>query len=192
MFFNSMYKYFSILSALIAAVFLPAYPCYADVSEAPKKITIEQKKTLVELEAKIAALIEKENSLPKKSYISPSTKNAGQALYYASVGKRLEKVGTCNWPKKNGKKLYGTLIVSLPVYQDGTVYQKVDGPIIEVSSGDDVLDKAALNAIKRAAPFDPIPQDFRTPGREDVWVLVYRFSYINDDSNAPKIDCSKK
>jgi protein TonB len=33
--------------------------------------------------------------------------------------KRIEEFGTLNFPRKDGKKMYGELIVYIPIFQDG-------------------------------------------------------------------------
>jgi hypothetical protein len=56
-------------------------------------------------------------------------------MYYKAMQKRVEEVGTLNFPQQNGRKLYGELVVYIPVFQDGSIYQKEGGPRIERSSG---------------------------------------------------------
>ncbi|MDF3035215.1 MAG: tonB, partial [Paucimonas sp.] len=96
---------------------------------------IESAKEIARREAEIARSIEEYNKRPKKTQLTPSSREVGYALYYKSLQERIEKIGTFNFPEQNGKKLYGELIVYIPIFQDGTIYEKDGGPRVERSSG---------------------------------------------------------
>src|SRR6185312_8866014 len=90
-----------------------------------------------------------------KHQITPNTKRTEYAAYYKEVQKKIEKIGTCHFPRKDGKKLYGKVIVYIPISSDGNIYREDGGPRIERSSGDADLDAASLKIIEMAAPFSP-------------------------------------
>jgi protein TonB len=94
--------------------------------------------------------------------------------------KRIEDMGTLNFPQKEGKKLYGELVVYIPIFQDGTIYEKEGGPQIEKSSGIKALDSAALRIVRRAAPFGRFPQNMRSTDKDDIWVVITRFKFTRD------------
>ncbi len=131
--------------------------------------------------AEITQRIEDENKRPKRTFISPSTREVGYALYYKAMQKRIEEIGTLNFPKQNGRKLYGELVVYIPIFQDGSLYQKDGGPRIERSSGNAALDRAALDIVRRAAPFGNFPQNMRSRGKDDLWVVITRFRFTRED-----------
>ena len=131
--------------------------------------------------AEITQTIEDQNKRPKRTHISPSTRQVGYALYYKAMQKQVEEVGTLNFPQQNGKKLYGELVVSIPVFQDGTLYQKEGGPRVERSSGNPALDKAALDIVRRAAPFGAFPQNMRSVGKDDLWIVITRFTFTREE-----------
>jgi protein TonB len=131
--------------------------------------------------AEIAERIEDENKRPKKTFITPSTRAVGYALYYKQMQKRVEEVGTLNFPQQNGRKLYGELVVYIPIFQDGTLYQKDGGPRIERSSGNPALDKAALAIVRRAAPFGKFPPNMRSSDKDDLWVIITRFKFTRQE-----------
>ncbi len=87
---------------------------------------------------------------------------------------------TRHFPEREGKKLYGELIVYIPVFQDGSIYEKEGGPRIERSSGSVALDQAALAIIRRAAPFGNFPAELRRDGKAHVWEIVTRFHFTRD------------
>ena len=131
--------------------------------------------------AEIFQRIEEENRRPKRTQITPSTRQVGYALYYKAMQKRIEEIGTLNFPQQAGRKLYGDLIVYIPVFQDGTLYMNDGGPRVERSSGNPALDKAALEIIRRAAPFGAFPANMRSKGKDDLWEVFTRFSFTRED-----------
>jgi periplasmic protein TonB len=137
---------------------------------------------LLRQEAEVAKRIEDENKRPKKTFISPSTREVGYAMYFDSVRQRIEKFGTLNFPQKNGKPLYGKLTVSISIFQDGKIYKTAhdDGITVERSSGNPALDEAAKRIIRRAAPFGAFAKNMRSTDKDDVWVMTTLFDFTRD------------
>ena len=142
---------------------------------------IDTTRQIARMTAEITQTIEDQNRRPKRTHISPSTRQVGYALYYKALQKRVEETGTLNFPQQNGRKLYGELVVSIPVYQDGSLYQKEGGPRVERSSGNAALDKAALEIVRRAAPFGSFPQNMRSVGKDDLWIVITRFTFTREE-----------
>jgi protein TonB len=142
----------------------------------------ENSRALARAEAEINRKIEDYNKRPRKTQITPSTREVGYAMYYSQLQKRIENIGTLNFPQQNGKKLYGELVIYIPVYQDGTIYEKEGGPRVERPSGSPALDEAALRIVRRAAPFGRFPENMRTTGKDDVWEIITRFKFTRDDA----------
>lgn len=133
-----------------------------------------------------AAAIEKEmadqGSRPKKVFVTPRTREVGHAMYYKAMQRKIENIGTLNFPQRNGRKLYGELTILIPVSSDGTLYEKEGGPRVEKSSGNTVLDNAALKIVRRAAPFGAFPPKMREAFVGKIWVMVARFHFTRDDA----------
>jgi protein TonB len=142
---------------------------------------IDTNKAIARTAAEITQTIEDQNKRPKKTFITPSTREVGYAVYYKQMQKRVEEIGTLNFPQHNGSKLYGELVVYIPIFQDGTLYQKDGGPRIERSSGNPALDKAALQIVRRAAPFGKFPPNMRSSDKDDLWVIITRFKFTRED-----------
>jgi len=142
---------------------------------------IDTTRQIARMTAEITQTIDDQNRRPKRTHISPSTRQVGYALYYKALQKRVEETGTLNFPQQNGRKLYGELVVSIPVYQDGSLYQKEGGPRVERSSGNPALDKAALEIVRRAAPFGSFPQNMRSVGKDDLWIVITRFTFTREE-----------
>lgn len=130
--------------------------------------------------AEISKNIEQYNKRPKKTQITPSTKEVGYALYYNTLQRKVENLGTLNFPEQNGKKLYGELVVYIPIFHDGAIYEKDGGPRVERSSGNKALDQAALRIVRRAAPFGKFPANMRSSGKDDVWEVITRFKFTRE------------
>lgn len=137
-------------------------------------------KAIARLAAEISQTIENQNKRPRKTFITPSTRAVGYALYYKAMQKKIEDMGTLHFPERNGKKLYGELIVYIPIFQDGTIYEKEGGPRIEKSSGSAALDKAALRIVRQAQPFGNFPQNMRSTDKDDLWIVITRFKFTHD------------
>ncbi len=145
---------------------------------------------LARREAEIARRIEDYNKRPIKTQITPSTREVAYAMYYTAMQKRIEQIGTLHFPQQAGKKLYGELVIAIPVFQDGTLYNKDGGLRIERSSGNPALDAAALAIVRRAAPFgrftggltagstSGLPAD----GKSHVWEIITRFAFTRDNA----------
>lgn len=145
---------------------------------------IDSVKEIQRREAEIAKRIEDENKRPKKTFISPSTREVGYAMYFDSVRQRIEKIGTLNFPQKDGKKIYGELTMSISIFQDGKIYtrDRDQGIQVERSSGNPALDEAAKRIVRRAAPFGAFAKNMRSSDKDDVWVMTTRFKFTRDDA----------
>ncbi len=148
-------------------------PGVAPESEASARV-------LARREAEIAREIADYNKRPVKTQLTPSTRRVEYAMYYTALQQRIEQTGTRHFPERDGKKMYGELVVYIPVFQDGSIYEKEGGPRIERSSGNATLDQAALLIVRRAAPFGSFPQALRRDGNAHVWEIVTRFHFTRD------------
>lgn len=142
--------------------------------------SLDSTQALARMAAEISQTIEDQNKRPRKTFITPSTQEVGYAMYYKSLQKRIEDIGTLNFPQKDGKKLYGELIVYIPIFQDGSIYEKDGGPRVEKSSGNAALDAAALRIVRRAAPFGKFPPNMRSNDKDDLWVVITRFKFTRE------------
>lgn len=104
--------------------------------------------------------------------ITAQSRNAGDVLYFKTVQKKVEDIGVINFPQKNGSRLYGQLTVRINVYHDGSLYEKAGGVSIVRSSGNPALDAAALDIVRRAAPFGRFRGTART--------IVTRLNFTHD------------
>ena len=104
--------------------------------------------------------------------ITSRTRDVGDAMYFKSVQKKVESIGVINFPQKNGTRLYGQLTVRINVYHDGSLYEKAGGVSVVRSSGNPALDAAALNIVRRAAPFGRFSGNVRS--------IITRLNFTRD------------
>ncbi len=148
----------------------------------PEQITREEKRRrLIKLLAEIERRIQQENARPKKRYVSPATREVPYAVYYDTMRRLIEDMGTTHFPTVNGKKLYGELTMLITVNHDGHVLatEVVD------SSGIPVLDRRAELIARSAGPFGSFTIDMRSSF--DQLVLVSRFKFTRDELLEAKV-----
>ncbi|HAU07266.1 MAG TPA: energy transducer TonB [Gammaproteobacteria bacterium] len=96
--------------------------------------------------------------LKTKRPISANTRQYAAAAYHEAWRKKIERLGTTNYPKALKEKgINGNLILSVDINPDGSVPS--DGIVISRSSGYPVLDKAAIKIVRLGAPYAPVPEE---------------------------------
>ncbi|MES2935927.1 MAG: TonB C-terminal domain-containing protein [Pseudomonadota bacterium] len=153
-----------------------------------KADSVDNSRALARMAAEITQTIEDQNKRPRKTFITPSTQEVGYAMYYKTLQKRIEEMGTLNFPQENGKKLYGELIVYIPIFQDGSIYEKEGGPHIEKSSNNAALDRAALRIVRRSAPFGRFPATMRSADKDDLWIVITRFKFSREEGLETRLE----
>ena len=134
--------------------------------------------TLASLRAQLDLRRQEYAKRPRRYTISSaSTKEAYDALYLDNWRKRIEAVGNLNYPTQaSAQGIYGTLRVMVALNPDGSVS---DIRILR-SSGERVLDEAAVNIVRLAAPFDPFPAELRT--KVDVLEIIRTWQFHRGDT----------
>ena len=111
------------------------------------------------------------NQRPKKHFYSPRTSEYRFAQYVEDWRQKIEQVGNLNYPEAARGKLYGTLVVTVEITADGGV-ASVD---IDRSSGQKILDQAALRIVRLAGPYAPFPPNIRRD--TDVLAITRTWSF---------------
>ncbi len=136
----------------------------------------EKRRQLVRLLAEIERRINRENSRPKKRYVSPAAREEVYAVYYDALRRAIEDRGTENFPQAGGKKLYGDLTMLVTVNHDGRVLAT---EVVE-SSGNPTLDRRAAAIAKAAGPFGHFNAAMRR--QADQILVVSRFRFTRDET----------
>jgi protein TonB len=104
---------------------------------------------------------------------TPSTRQSGLAEYLDDWRRRVERIGTANYPTEMlGNLQAGRPTLEVIIGADG----RLDDIVVRRSSGDKALDQAALRILRLAAPFAPLPDVIRA----DYDVLRFAYEW---DSN---------
>lgn len=111
---------------------------------------------------------------------SPSTKESVVAAYIVGWRRRVEQIGTANFPREF---LRGTSATARPVVE---VTIDAEGSLRDVvflrSSGDERLDQATLTILELAGPFAPLPEAILADARELKFNYEWYFS-TGDQTN---------
>ncbi len=110
---------------------------------------------------------------------TPSTRQSGLAEYLDDWRRRVERIGTANYPTA----LLGNLQAGRPTLEviiaaDG----RLDDIVVRRSSGDKALDQAALRILRLAAPFAPLPDVIRAD--YDVLRFAYEWDFTPGSPDA--------
>lgn len=132
-------------------------------SEQAKKIPdafdlIQRSREIIRLEAQIAKDYEAYQKRPKRKFIGARTKEYRFARYVEDWRVKVERIGNLNYPEAAKRdRLYGHLQLTVGIMADGNL-ESIE---INRSSGNKILDEAAINIVKLAGQngFAPFPPD---------------------------------
>lgn len=121
-------------------------------------LILNARANIASIQAEIDQKFEARSKRPRKKFISASTREYKYASYMEAWRKKVERVGDLNYPSEAIKqKITGRLILDVALNPDGTINQVE----ISKSSGQKILDDAALRIVHLAAPYAPFSEDIR-------------------------------
>ena len=104
-----------------------------------------------EIERRLRAYPER----PRRKWISARTREHEFAAYMDAWRRKIERVGTLNYPDHAARRgLSGNLLLEVALNADGTV----EDIALRRSSGQQILDDAAVRIVNLAAPFARFPE----------------------------------
>jgi protein TonB len=110
-------------------------------------------------------------------WIAADTRESDVAVYLDSWRRKIERVGTMNFPDvARRNKLSGTPVIEVTIGSDGKLLQTV----VRRSSGHVEIDEAAMRILKLAAPFDPFPPELA--GKHDEIRIAYEWQFLGGAS----------
>jgi protein TonB len=104
--------------------------------------------------------------------IIPNTRKSKLAPYLDAWRRKIERLGTLNFPqavRKGGA--VGNPVLEVAIKADGTLGRAV----VQRSSGRKEIDQAALSILRLASPFDPFPADLRKQYSELRFAYEWQF-----------------
>jgi protein TonB len=113
----------------------------------------------------------------KHKYITASTREYAYAQYMNTWVKKVERVGNANYPQQALlNRLSGQLILTVAIRKNG----QIEGITIVKSSGNKVLDKAAVDIVRLAEPFAVLPKTAEDP---NVLYITRTWQFIAGQTN---------
>ena len=110
-------------------------------------------------------------------WIAADTRESDVAVYLDSWRRKIERVGTMNFPDAaRRQKLSGTPVIEVTIGSDGKLLHTV----VRRSSGHAEIDEAAMRILKLAAPFDPFPGELA--GKHDEIRIAYEWQFLGGAS----------
>ncbi len=107
-------------------------------------------------------------------WIAADTRESDVAVYLDSWRRKIERVGTMNFPNvARHDKLSGTPVIEVTIGADGKLLQT----IVRRSSGYAEIDEAAMRILKLAAPYDPFPNELSA--KHDQIRIAYEWQFLD-------------
>lgn len=104
--------------------------------------------------------------------IVPNTRQSNLAPYLDAWRRKVERLGTLNFPKAiHNRGEAGNPVLEVALRADGSLGET----IIRRSSGRKDIDQAALSILRLAAPFDPFPSELRKHYQELRFAYEWQF-----------------
>ena len=161
----------------------PTAPAVAKPTEAtePKDMPTSaelMQRTLeaMRLEAQIAKDMDAYQKRPKRRFVGARAEEYRFARYVEDWRLKIERVGNLNYPQAAREpKLYGSLVLTVSIRADGSV----ESVQVNRSSGQRVLDAAAVHIVEMSAPFATFPPDIRRD--TDILHITRTWSFTKGD-----------
>jgi protein TonB len=110
-------------------------------------------------------------------WIAADTRESDVAVYLDSWRRKIERVGTINFPDvARRKQLSGTPVIEVTIGSDG----KLLNTVVRRSSGHTEIDEAAMRILKLASPYDPFPSAMNA--KHDEIRIAYEWQFLGGAS----------
>src|SRR6266850_6155314 len=127
------------------------------------------------MEAQIARQLEEYNKRPRKTFVGARAAEVRYALYVEDWRQKIERIGNLNYPETARGRIYGSLTLTVSINSDGSL-AAMD---LERSSGYKILDAAAQQIVRLAAPYAKFPPDIRK--ETDILVITRTWHFARGD-----------
>lgn len=119
---------------------------------------VQRSLEIARLEAQIDKDYNAYQKLPRRTHIGARTREYRFAQYVEDWRIKIERIGNLNYPEDARRnRIFGSLVLTVSIRADGSV-ESIE---INRSSGQPILDAAAVRIVKLSAPFAPLPPDIR-------------------------------
>jgi len=131
---------------------------------------------MARLEAQIDKNWDDYQKLPRRKFIGARTQEYRFAQYIEDWRVKVERIGNLNYPEQaRRQQIYGKLQLSVSIRADGSV-ESVE---VSKSSGQRILDAAAMRIVKLAAPYSPLPPSITKD--TDILTITRTWTFTSTD-----------
>lgn len=137
---------------------------------------VQRSMEIARLEAQISRDFNAYQKIPQRKFIGARTQEYRYAQYIEDWRVKVERIGNLNYPSQaRQQKIFGKLQMTVSIRSNGTL-ESVE---VTKSSGQRILDAAAVRIVKLAAPYAPFSEDIRK--ETDVLSIVRTWSFTPND-----------
>lgn len=131
---------------------------------------------MARLQARIDNQMDEYQKRPRRAFVGARAQEYSFAQYVEDWRIKVERVGNMNYPEAARRnRLYGELTLSVSVNADGTL----ESVQIDRSSGNKILDAAAVHIVEMAAPYAPFPEAMRK--KADILSISRKWLFTRSD-----------
>jgi len=131
---------------------------------------------IARLEAQISKNWDAYQKLPRRKFIGARTQEYQYAQYIEDWRVKVERIGNLNYPEQaRRQQLYGKLQLSVSIRADGSL-ESIE---VSKSSGQRILDAAAMRIVRLAAPYAPLPANIIKD--TDILTITRTWSFTSSD-----------
>ncbi len=109
----------------------------------------------------------------QRLWIAADTRESDVAVYLDSWRRKIERVGTMNFPDvARRRNLSGTPVIEVTIGADGRLLETK----VRRSSGHAEIDEAAMRILRLASPYDPFPSELNA--KHDQIRIAYEWQFL--------------
>ncbi|MDH5300887.1 MAG: TonB family protein [Gammaproteobacteria bacterium] len=138
---------------------------------------ISRSMDIASLEVEIGDSIRAYAEMPRRTFISATTREHKYAAYMDGWRRKVETLGNLHYPGEAQRQhLTGSLLMEVALNANGTIYSVE----IKRSSGYKILDDYAIQVVRDASPYLPFPEAIRKD--TDVLHITRTWKFLGDSN----------
>jgi periplasmic protein TonB len=137
---------------------------------------VQKSMEIARLEAQINKNWDDYQKMPRRKFVGARTQEYRFAQYIEDWRVKVERIGNLNYPEQaRRQQLFGKLQLSVSIRADGSV-ESIE---VSKSSGQRILDAAAMRIVKLAAPYSPLPPSITKD--TDILTITRTWTFTSSD-----------
>ncbi len=175
----------TVMTQAVSPKKIAAHPVKPKTAPAPKAsppappsaaTLINRSLEIASLSAQVAESAQDYAQRPRQKFISARTQEYKYASYMEAWRAKVERIGNLNYPDEAKRRnLSGSLILDVALNPNGSI----NNITLRRSSGEQILDNAAIRIVKLAAPYGPFPADIKK--EVDILHITRTWQFLPDN-----------